>query len=163
MAPPRGGGHNTLVWLGPREGPNVWVDRATVSLLPEEMKAMSASTSAGQGLNPATCPPARMASQLSLVDFLSSAFCPQREERFSSRTLARGCPFKARHCRGVQAQAGKTAGYMGLSVCTRRPHKEPSLGHGLCYMDRDSAWRTSLNSHSTATKVSPATLSSIPS
>lgn len=164
MAPPKGGSHNTLVWLGSREGSNVWVDRATVSLLPEEMKAMSASTLVGQGLNPATCLPARMAPQLSLVDFLSSAFCPQGEERFSSKTLARGCPFKARHC--MQRVAGpRLVWLLGTWGCqcvqgdhiSGHPCPWPVLhGQGL-------SLENSLNSHSMATKVSPAALSSSPS
>lgn len=69
MAPQKGGSHNTLVWLEPKEGSNVWVDRATVSLLPEKTKATPASTSVAQRLNRAAWPPARMAPWLPLADF----------------------------------------------------------------------------------------------
>lgn len=69
MASLRGGSSSTLVSLGPREGSNVWTDRATFFLLPEEMKATSDSTSVGQGLNPAACPPVRKAPGLKLVAF----------------------------------------------------------------------------------------------
>lgn len=95
----------------------------------------------GTGVEPSLMPTSEEGPMAEACGFSSSAFCPQEEERFSNRTMARGCPFKARHLgalhfNGVQARADRL---MGLSACARR---HPWYLCAWCWMDQDSAWTT---------------------